>query len=487
MKKKIRKWILIEDDQEKARILIGYILQLFSSEEVWWLWPVKKVPFNPFFISSRELNGDAIYTVDDFVCPKDCNKQISGRIKFIPCTTRPEFFQSLRGATSEKVIFLVDVELPTLGSTSELDAELAEYLKNYLLSEKSYQGIVTIITGRAHPAATKQVIKEGDSRILTSGEWAFQNNKVNDCHEVIIQSDAQWKKHFEKNHFTLQDFFENMAQFDQHETHNWENDTPSKLDYYIEKKRWNTEWNMPIQLGFLIKLLNYDPQEFVETFELKNEHGFFANGSSICECLKIMGTKAKDNQEGSSEGSRSFSLLAVLFFAWAAYRQTFATEEDRADEKFIEAIKGIGYNNQIARYSMITPPQSNASLRKTGQALFNMMTHVFKSTRPQDRGEDLLRRLKLNKDGLAFHLDIYPDGLFHKMQLEYGKRYLNHKNQGGGDTSRKIFDYIDRANYCDAPQRDREPFWGPPFSLNIHAAGDENENGIILRFGRSIA
>lgn len=478
-----RKWLLIEDNREKAECLMANIAHYFPREDIYWFYTEKETYIYPRFLYEPKEAG--------LVCFRTVYKKVDGKpknirkkINFYWCKNRTTFFDFFDQINDHNGIILLDVSMPVFDNKPFLTDDLNKKIKDFLFGEdpRLCRPLITIISGVANNLPVKIGIgSEDEKRILTSDAAFIPGTLTKDCEKTINSSHQLWQILYENSQINLEEFLDKMAQMDQHECHNWKNEVPSELVKYKQRNRWNEDWDMPIQLGYLIQLLNYDPVEFVDKFKLKNEAGYFQDGCNICECLKVMGTQAKPGKS-NSKGTLSFSLLGTLFICWAAYRQTIAQEDRKHDDLFIEAILACP-GKPAARYALISPPQTSFSLRKTITALYNMMLLLYKSSLPNDYGKDLLKEVLFDETGLSIRLNINPEKLFEKMKLEYERRYLGGQHNGGGLSTTKILDFYAVSNYCDFLQRNRIPFLGTYYGLKILPAGIYNENGIILKFG----
>ncbi|GJM31024.1 MAG: hypothetical protein DHS20C18_00250 [Saprospiraceae bacterium] len=484
MKPAKKKWILIEDSAEKAKYILANVLRLHPIDELIWLYPENENPLPPTYIKEIDGKGAACFE-GEIKLPNLEQKVITGKLRFHWCRTRQEFFDAFNAINDHNGIILLDVQLTTLGKKHYLDEQLAGKIQYFLEGgPKDAQSLITIISGIAAHGRTRDDIAPEDERVLTigGGRWSFSSrSNPKDSVEAIEESQENWDNLYGNPTLSISDFLEKMAEFDQHECHNWRDEIPSELIKYKSRGRWNDNWKMPKQLGYLIQLLKYDPDKFVKEFNLKTKKGFFRDGCDICECMKVMGTKAKAD-DPESKGTESFSLLGTLFVCWAAYRNVFVNKASRQDALFIEAIKSCNSKN-IARNSKITPPQTNETLKKTIIALYDMMSVLYKSTIKKGKGKDLLKRIKLDKGGLNITLEIDPQGLFDGIKSAYEKRIFQFEVEGGGTSSNKILNFYQQTNFCDELQMDKKPFLGSYYGFKVMAAGKNPQNGINITFG----
>ncbi len=478
-----KKWILIEDSAEKAKYLIGNVLRLHPEDELIWLYAENESPLKPTFITRLEKGGFATYKSEIKLPGGQC-QLVTGTFRFHWCRKRKEFFNAFNAINDHQGIILLDVELATLGKKHYLDEELKAKVQYFLEGGKGKpKSLITIISSVAAHGKTRDDIAPDDDRVLAigGGRWSFSTrSNPKDCEQVVMVSQENWDRLYGTPDLSIDEFLKKMSEFDQHECHNWRDEIPSELIKYRSRNRWNDHWNMPVQLGYLIQLLKYNPEHFINEFNLKKEDGYYRDGCDICECLKVMGTKAKSG-DPRSKGTESFSLLGILFICWAAYRHVFVNK-DRKDQLFIDAIKSCDSKN-IARNSKITPPQTNATLKKTIIALYDMMSVLYKSTLEHEKGKDLLKRIKLDKDGLQIILGINPENLFKGIKDTYESTIFRYEVEGGGTSSGKILTFHQYANYCDHLQMDKKPFIGSYYGFKVMAAGNRVENGIIIMFG----
>ena len=484
----IRKWIIIEDDPNRAKYLIAFILRMFKEDRIYWLYTNKKDKV-PSFISE-----------DRFFCPPPFrlngvdDEEVCGEIDFRWCDTPDAFFKHFKEINDYSGIILLDVNMPAFGSKDTLDEDLSDALRGFLYRDQLQpsNAMVTIVSSAASYTRVIKQLSPHEKKVEKggAGEWSFESSTFHkDCKSVIELSDRKWQELYGKPDFTLQDFLCKMAELDQHDCHNWRDEIPAELIRYKKKGRWDKDWDMPIQLAYLIKLLNFtDADQFVEELELKKPSGHFLDGSVVCECLKVMGTKAKPPAVfAGSLGTLSFSLLGATFVCWAAYRQCFKLEDQPSgDQLFMQAIKSLKSNpdkKNIARYKLISPPQQHDTLQRTITALYEMMMTMYTSTLESSSGEDLLKDVSLNKTGLAIRINISPKNLFAKLSVRYKNKIMDSGEKGDGDTCTKILQYFDLCNYCDNFGSSEQPFLGAFNSLKLYRAGDYDSNGIIVKIG----
>lgn len=469
---KQRKWIIIEDFPKKAKYFIANILTFFPNDAIYWLFPETNEAAEFDFLTYVDKNIGCFK-----LTTKEDNKWviITGSIFFYWSKSEMEFVNNFDFVAADgNGIILLDVKLPSvLPNDSEdiIHPTLKKKMYEFLTRDdpRKIKPLISIMSQSVAYGMVKEAIKEDHRIFAPGGRWSF--TKPQHFVEFIKETAAEWDKHHSKPPYAIEDFLKDMAKLSQHDCHNWREEEPSELRKYIKKGTWNTEWSMPIQLGYLIKLLKYEPKKFVKTFELKNSKGYFIDGHSIGECLKIMGTKDKNTY--------SFSLLGATFIAWAAYRRHFPHSE--GNKLFIKAVKTLG-NKNIARYKLISPPQQNETLQTTVTALFKMIFNLTKSTIEEETGKDLLTDVELDSNGLRITINIHPENLQKKIQGTYQNRFLTKNVEGGGESTTKILDYIAQSNFCDNFVMGRKPFIGSPCPLTISAAGDYKENGILLNF-----
>ena len=469
----IRNWIILEDTPSKAEFLIAYILYLYPEDSIHWLFAEDKGFNKPTYLNSRKGKN----TLKQFAMPFSETNQIGtikGDVNFYWCKNKQEVETTFNqvGLVGDNIL-LLDVDLNSLGG---VDLSFLSKISKKFLYRSNQKSIITIMSRVVNFGMIKgEISAQEDKRILAlGGRWVFNFSTLKeDCMDVIQESGKHWIKLFQKNEFTLDDFLDKMSKFSQHECHNWQEEI--KLEYYIQKKRWDEKENMPIQLSYLIQLLDYDHKEFVKEFDLKNDKGYFKDGSPICNCLKVMGTDDAD--------SYSFSLLGATFICWTAYRQLF--KNGAGNQFFIQAIKNVS-DDKIARRKFITLPQSLKTLQSTIKSLLKMMEAVYYSTVGGTIDFDNLKGVELNETGLSIRLNINPEKLQKSIADEYHKRCNYGKTIGGGTTAQKIVDYYIKSNFCDNLMMNKKSFLGNSYNLNIYARGDLNENGTIFKFGNHV-
>ncbi len=472
-----RRWILVEDYPAKAEYLISYILQQHPQDDIYWILPDNTNYNHPTYV--KELQSDSELKPFKMPLILEDNKieVVEGTIHFFACQTEAEFTQVFQPFLRlDGNILLLDIELKNFGKPGPNTAFLAPQAKR-LLGGQGQKNLVTIMSGVANFAEVKRRIDdtEEDRIVALGGRWQFVYSSLpKDCWAVVNESHRRWQKVFNRNQFSLSDFLEKMAEMNQHQCHNWQNESASKQQYYISTERWHEEWNMPIQLSYLNQLLGYDPEQFVADLDLKKSNGYFREGSPTCNALKVMGTKDKD--------THSFSLLGTAFIAWAAYRNLFP--EGAAHDHFLKAIRKATERN--ARHQFITPPQTLPTLQKTIHQLYELFGTLFITTEEAAEQLDNVRDVELDAKGLSFHLNINPEKLHRAMTQEYRKRLLGNKEIGGGTSSKKIVSYLAQSNYCDRLLMDKKPLVGATYGLLLFAAGEDNAHGTILKFGNEI-
>ncbi len=474
--KNTRRWVLVEDYPAKAEYLISYIMQTHPSDEIYWIFPDSTTYNRPSYVKSLEKKDSLKPFKMPLILEKGKIEVVEGKVHFFWCKNREDFSELYEDIVrDDNSILLLDVELKGLGKTGP-DTDFVAPKAKRMLGSQGRKCLVTIMSRVANFMEVKSRIDPEDDRILAlGGRWQFIYSSLpKDCREVVQESHKLWQKLFEKNEFNLDVFLEEMAKLSQHECHNWQNELSKNRQYYIETGRWHEEWDMPIQLSYLIKLLNYKPDQFIEDLDLKKNNGYFQEGSPTCHALKLMGTKDKD--------THSFSILGAAFIAWAAYRDLFPNGDGNA--LFLNAIRQA--SERMARHQFITPPQQLPTLQRTIRQLFQLLRTVFISTEADPKQLDNLMEVELEDSGLSFCLNINPESLHQALTQEYRKRLLNAKEIGGGTSSKKIIDYLAQSNYCDRLLMDQKPLIGATYGLKIFAAGEENINGTILKFGNEI-
>ncbi|MCG8328807.1 MAG: hypothetical protein MI974_14040 [Chitinophagales bacterium] len=474
-----KKWIIIEDRAYKAKEIIFQLLKKGKKDQIIWLFPNNKDTM-PNFLREEDATQHLYQFYKEYETIDNNWEEIDGEIHFFWCHNEEDFITYFDRVNDHNGILLLDIQLPTLGNLQELDGILLEKVQHFLLDGPpgKSQGLICIISSVVSHGAAKGRISMGDERIISSGEWSFSAASLEkDCQQVIEECERVWLKLYDRPLYTLDQFLKKMSKLDQYQCHNWANDNPISLIKYKKNRLWNDTWDMPIQLGYLIKFLHYDHKEFVKEFDLRDKK-YFNGGSAIAECLKIMGT--------NDERTDSISLLAATFFCWAAYRHSFPAQERKGDVLFIGAIKNCLTNVSIARYKLITPPQKLPTLKKTIQALYEMMTMLYKSTILKEHRADLLKDVKLNEKGLQIQIKINPEALFSKLSPHYSCILLSkegpHKGKGG-DTSQKVFTFWSYSNYCDKFVQSKLPILGSQYPFSILSAGDYTNNGLLIQFG----
>lgn len=485
MKNNARKWIIIEDDVDKASLLIANILEQFPKEDISWIYTESTDSDYPSYIEKN--NGKTIFRDDVKLNVDGEYKFFEKEIGFVFGIDRAHFFEVLKSLDFTDSVILLDIKQPVLDNSPEIDTQLKDYLLN-VLSE--YNDSITIVSNKAHYASTKKSFYPLEKRINIqgSGDWEFAGKKMYEDCQAAVRSAAKFhQRTFSENTYQLEDFLSDMAKLDQHACHNWRENDYTSLKKYKQKGRWNLEWDMPIQLGYLIKLLDYQPQEFITTFNLK-KNGYFYEGHPIGECLKVMGTKVQSNEDEQLDktkvGTNSFSFMGALFICWAAYRNTFRSTEERKDKYFIKAIKSSFKDiRYIPRSSAISPPQQYETLTKTVNTLYDVMIDLYKSTNLKNQGKDNLKGVRLNREGLSIRLNISPSKFHEKMRNKYQYQMFGKSASNEGSTTQKILELFKLTNYCDRLDNNNKHLLGFTNSLKILSAGDREENGIILKLG----
>lgn len=491
--KKSRKWILIEDDKEKAKNIIAVILSFFKTEPIYWLYTDVNSTRMASFLT--EEDEDILFRQELKLEENEGFKKLEGKLSYHHCKSRKDFFKYAQSINFESAIVILDIKQPVFGNQSELDIELRDFLKEQLDSNYEQNELcITIASNKANYVSVKNAFKPYEDRINLngSGNWSFTlTDMVSDCMEAIYSSNDFYNDLFKENPYKLEDFLEDMSKLDQHACHNWNHEDRSRVIYFKKKGRWHLEWDMPIQLSYLIKLLGYDKDDFVKDFDMHNERGKFYEGHPIGECLKTMGTKQQVDKNGepdiNSKGSTSFSFMGALFICWAAYRNTIKNEKERKDQLFIEAIKSTfkERDRYIARISSISPKQTYKVLCFTINSLYDMLIDLYTSSEKDRLGKDNLKEVRLDKNGVSIRLEINPESIYESIRREYENTIFggNTGVERGGNSGTKIMKYFKLSNYCDDFSLNRNHLLGFDNSLKLFAAGKKEKNGLIIKLG----
>jgi len=466
-----RHWIIIEDYPSKAEYLIAHILNEFPDDIIHLLHSEKDMFNIPIFLKVKERGNPKSFNLRIKENIGSRSKVIAGAAYYYDCHNHELFLEAInKMMLFEKAIMLLDVELTALGGKQGFDS-LVRFKAREFLKDQDKKATITITTNQASVQAVKADIIYEEKRI-NENAWLFRGSTMNEnCKSAVIESNKHWQRLHGNPVFSIQEFFEEMSKFKQHDCHNWQDEIPNKIDHYVEKGRWNTEWNMPIQLSYLIQFLKYDPEDFIKEFGLKNENDFFKDGHAICECLKVLGTT-----DGNTLG---FSILGALLISWAAYREVFL--EGSNNQAFIAAIKSC--HEKDARNAMVTPPQSTTTQKETAVALYEMIKVLCISTEKRIAGTDNIKSVKLTTKALEIRFGINPENLQKTMDRELKKRY-SHSSIGGGSSSKKIVDYFVASNKCDRLIMNKFSFLGNAHKgFSLLTAGYHPSNGIILKIG----
>ncbi|MEM9820584.1 MAG: hypothetical protein AAF985_05910 [Bacteroidota bacterium] len=400
-------------------------------------------------------------------------KTVEGNAYYYWCNDEQQFNHHFKRIVDfPKCILLLDVQLSALHDRQGFFTTLKFRAKEFL-KQSHQRSMITITTSQMAFGTVKGEINRNDDRILAiGGVWEFVGSTMNkDCQSVVEESALHWQKLYGTPQFTLEDFFDEMAKFNQHACHNWQNETVGNLQKYKEKGRWDSNWEMPIQLAYLIRLLDYDPKVFVELFELKNDRGYFKNECAICECLKVMGT--------NDPNTTSYSVMGVLFICWAAYRGAFPKGEH--NEAFIQAIKSCSAD--AARHGTISPPQTVKTQKATAIALYEMIRVLCVSSKKLAQERDLIKSVQICECSLKIRISINARSLHQSIQKEYKKR-IGQSSIGGGTSAKKIVNYFELSNICDRLVWNKYSILGTACKgFSIQTAGEKETNGIILKFG----
>lgn len=255
--------------------------------------------------------------------------------------------------------------------------------------------------------------------------------------------------------------------------------------------------NPPVQFKHLASLLGMQPEELAELIGMSSNSYPGDSGHVVTECLKTLGTYNTGN----------FSPLGALFVAWAAHRVLFP--EGPSDEEFGQVISELdgdlpSKKHEVVRGGSISAPrergQESGSVprNKVIRAFFEMMKALLKADQDGpgfDKGDDLLRGIKINEHGLRFHLSLPPEGLAERISeiadpvkasfdvesTEGGEI----KAGAGGTTSKNILKFWVESGISESAKlgSNQIPFLGAQYPISICNASDANEGGTFVMFG----
>jgi len=443
-----RHWIIIEDYPSKAEYLIAHILNEFPDDVIHLLHSEKDTFNVPIFLKVKESGNPKKFNLRIKENLGRRSKVIQGAAYFYDCHNQELFLEAIdKMMLLDKAIMLLDVELTALGGKQGFDS-LVRFKAKEFLEDKNKKATITITTNQASVQAVKADIIHEDKRINESS-WLFRGSTMNEnCKSAVIESDKHWQKIHGTPFYNIKEFFNEMSRFKQHDCHNWQD-----------------------ELSYLIQFLKYDPDDFIKEFGLKNENGFFKDGHSICECLKVLGT--------TDANTLGFSILGALIISWAAYREVFP--EGTYNQAFIAAIKSC--HEKDARNAMVVPPQSIRTQKKTAVALYEMIKVLSISTEKINAGKDNIKSVKLTPKALEIRFGINPENLQKAIDKELKKRYSD-SSIGGGTSSKKVVDYFVASNKCDRLIMNKFSFLGNAHKgFSLLTAGYHPSNGIILKIG----
>lgn len=463
----MNKWIIIEDTPSKAQQLIANIFYLCHDvPEIIWFYPQKDIKNTPQYLENINEEDSTAFFSFDMENANGNIEQLKGSLKFCWCKDEEKFDHLFNLVDTSESILLLDFNLSALGTRKgDLHPNLVSKAQHILTSQKA---LVVFITNTVSHRLTRITISEGDQRIISFGDKDYDKIIQADCYEIIKGSISFWEDLFGYAKFDLNQFFDKMKTVTIEDGHNW-----SLMDsiYTRDNKNhlWNHEWNLPCQVVWLSQFLKY--KDFADDF-LRDINGNLKRQTAVQECLKTMATK----------DSESFSVLAVFFICWAAYRKQF--KNDKKNQLFKNALLSLDKPNQnfseISRNSMITPPQSFERLKETGNLLYDMMYILLKNKKD---GESNLMEVQIDDMSLAFKLRIAAEDLNRVLQEKYENQILNpfeSKISTGGDATTAILKFFRQVQFSDGSLQDEKPFLGSDFNFKII----NTKQGVIkIQFG----
>ncbi len=438
------KWIILDDESHKTKYFVDVIFECCPRDKVTWLHTgnidhkkKKDFEFLENFKNFKNIEYKFLKTVLDF--ERYFDAEIEGEL-----------------------ILLMDIHSP-LFQNKVLPNEIPILLKKARsFMDFHANKLLVLSTGAAKPTNWANAISKDDDRIIrnTFKEIDFVNTVEEDCKNTVIHAIEEWIRKYEYAH-KLDDFFSSLDRLNNEDCHN--NFYKRRIRSEDLERLWHKKYDLPMQIGCLIDLLQYDKKKFLEDFKIIIDFGEeqrINESHLFFDCLKYF---------GPSDGN-SISLLATIVIAWSAYNQIFRDGE--GDEIFKKCIQEIEENPKqyntalIVRASSIVPPQSNAVIRESAKSLFEMFLKLFKSKNWTDN----LFSISISNKALVFELkNVDFIALADKLQREYKKRYFQKyrdlgrtslymksgrnrrkgKQRGGGDTSRSILNFTEYATYCD--------------------------------------
>ena len=472
-------WLLVEDKEDKAAYMMAYITQFRPGDKIIWLYP-DDGSVNPYLIGF-DLGTDQTYEIKTSI--DNGFVEISINFTFLWCHNDEEVNGAFESVMAEKnLILLLDIHYANYHTPDKyiFDGQFKISCLELLSKKSPDVNLIMVATSiQANTALFRQSLNR-DERVLIPTDFTYDkgDKMEKDCMEVVLYALNAWKSFYSSQYqYNIDHYLADMAKLDQYDCHNWNNTDIREMHRYLQKKLWNKEWNMPIQLEYLIKLLDYRPKVFfTQINNLQSDRDSRFNATHpLTECLKIMGTK--------DDKTHNISLLGVLLLAWAAYRHAIPGKKEN-NYYFVDALNKCT-DIQTARYRLIGPPQQDTTLQLTMKAFYDMMFLLF--PHQTDNGLDNLKGIKWANDFkcLQFHLGISPKLLHAKLKDDYRNHCFPEDGQtpGGGKTTGKIIKFMSLCNFGDKLIVGKHIIMGSAYGFSIKTAGDFDNNGIILQFG----
>ena len=255
-----------------------------------------------------------------------------------------------------------------------------------------------------------------------------------------------------------------------------------KLSVREAHEGWGNQ-EVPPTFEHLANLLGYQPPELARKLGM-SINPYPSSSDIVAECLKTLSTKDKQ--------SYCFTAMGATFIAWAAYRYHFPDGDGNI--KFAKAISDCrdlceSDCKKISRHSSIIVPQKSAMLKKTVRSFYEMMKSMLKADKDTvfcKQEDDLLKKVKLDQNGLSIHCKQHPDLLSTRLN-KIIEELIGSLNQASSEPTehavcRTILKFWMQSAISDKVQfgSEQRPFLHAP--LRICPAGDEPITGTVIRF-----
>lgn len=418
------KWIIVEDEEDRAKLIINAIQTLRPGEKIVW------------FLANAYLNET------DMV---NAYNEEHLTIKHVARDTELALIAQEEG----DIIFLLDIILKGINELSLTESgNILLPIMEKVFDKKDMRRIITITSAQVHPGRQKNAFSERFRSKILIGHWDLDSGqmafKKEAAAQIVHHSVKKWEALYGD---PIEGFFEGMAHFSIQDCHI--NDR--LLEAPTEKRQILTPF------VYLSNFLAYDFNQFMRDFNLLDNFGDYVYPNAFEECLKSFGNK----------DTNWVSLFGLILICWAAYRRLSQNNKDDEIDPFFLLIKDqidgqyrhmtrrenentnstYAALHKVIRYSQAMAPQALDHRINTLRKFYDMLSSLLIN---ENNGHSSLQGLSIDIDSMTFSIMLGIDGdelLSRLNQTHWGLLNNEFHNQKNNQTSRKILDFWLSAHF----------------------------------------